>query len=266
MSELITDPLHKLCIQGVKSMWDTFYGIDTALHHHLQEWQNQPEPPINLPIDLTARLEQLRQHARQLERDIERAKEWFDHADHDEPRFEELAPEQVAGLKRLDEQLNGVMQHIRQTAHTIDATLAGPLADPANRLWDRNLNVEIRFHLREHGPAHPDDGDKLIAKVENSAHRFSADGPSFTGLDCTWPDGYDCTFPLPHGGLMHQLRLHGGEEMSQVDYRDLLRLGTVGVSIVAEHQYWYDLAQDKWTKGWRWQGDGPRQPVYVRDT
>lgn len=265
MSEPFTDPLHKLCIQGVKSMWNTFDGIDTALHHHLQEWQNQPGPPIDLPIDLTARLEQLRQHARQLERDIWKAETRFDHADHDEPRFEELAPEQVAGLKRLDEQLNGVMQHIRQTAHGIDAAFAGPLADPANRLWDRNLDIEIRFYLREDNPAHPDGSDRLIAKVKNSAHRFSANGPSFTGLDDAWPDGYDCTFPMPHGGLMHQLRLHGGYDMSQVDYRDLLRLGTVGVSIVVEHQYWYDLATGQWTKDRGWQDDGPRQPVYVRD-
>ena len=258
------DPLHKLCIQGAESMWSTFDRINAALQHHLLEWQNQPAPPTGLPIDLPGRLEQLRQHASQLWRDIQKANIWFDPADDAEPHFEELTPEQVAGLKRLDEQLNEVTPHILQTARAIDASLAGPMADPANRLWDRNLDVKVAFHLREDGPAHPDDGG-LVAEVESSAYRFSADGPSFIALDNTHPDGYDSTFPMPHGGLMHTLRLYGGLEMSEVSYPDLLRLGKAKVRLEVAHQYLYDLAQNKWLKDWGWRDDGPRQPVYVRD-
>lgn len=259
------DPLHKLCIQGAKSMWYTFDRINTALQHHLLEWQHQPDPPTGLPIDLPARLEQLRQHARQLWRDIEHAKRRFDPVDDAEPHFEELTPEQVAGLKRLDEQLNEVTPHILQTARAIDASLAGPMADPANRLWDRNLDVKVAFHLREDGPADPDDGG-LVAEVEDSASRFCVDGPSFIALDNTHPDGYDSTFPMPHGGLMHTLRLYGGLEMSEVSYPDLLHLGKAKVRIEVAHQYLYDLTENKWLKDWGWRADdGPRQPVYVRD-
>lgn len=285
MTESTQNAFHKLAIQGVSSMSNTFYWIGEALQHHIQEFKTQPELLARLagqprePIDLIARLERLRQDAKQLHRNIESAKRWSGVlkpeeewllAD-EEPRFEELSPEQVDGLKHLDEQLNVVAQHIQQVARAIDAPLAGPLADPADRLVDRNLDVKVTFHLREDDPAYLEDSDNLVAEVEQmgelSVHQGDAAGEEpFDRLANSWPDGYDCTFPMPHGGLMHELRLYSGYERGLVDYRDLLRIGSVWVDIVATHQYLYDLTTGRWIKGWKREEDGPGQPVYVRDT
>ena len=274
MSKPTRKPFHELRIQPARAMWHTFYWIDQALQHHIREFEAQPELLAQLaaqahnPIDVVARLEQLRQAASQLKRDLDRAKghwKWLQDALNDkEPPFEELSPEQTAHLKRLDEQLNDVMQHIRQTAQAIDAPLAGPLADPANRLVDRNLDVKFAFILREDDLAHDDGDDNLVAEVDDSAGDPGED-PYFIWLDSSWPDGYDCTFPMPHGGLMHQLRLYGGYEMGRVDYRDLLRIGTVWVDVVVAYQYLYDLTTGQWIKGWERKEDPPGQPVYVRD-
>lgn len=192
MPEPINSPFHKLCIHGVRSMWDTFYWIDEALRRHIQEFRAQPELLAQLagqahePIDLIVRLERLRQDADQFHRDINGARRRFGIEAPDqerrptghEPRFEELAPEQEAGLKQLDEQLHGITQHIQQAAQAFDAALATPLADPANRMMDRHLETQVRFLLREDDPAYFAYGDNLVAKVKRTAKRPSARAPS----------------------------------------------------------------------------------------
>lgn len=280
MSNPPQKPFRELRIQAARSMWHTFYWIDQALQHHIREFEAQPELLAKLatqarhPIDMVARLEQLRQATRQLERDFDAVKihsTWLQNAlDDREPRFEELPPEQAARLTRLNEQLNGVAQHIQQAADAIDAPLAGPLLDPANRLVDRNLDARLLFELREDDPAHDDHEDNLVAEVKLSGRLSARQGATideapFHEFTRSWPDGFDCTFPMPHDGLMHELRLYSGYEGGGVDYRDLLRIGSVWVDIVVTYQYQYDLTTGQWIKDWVREDDQPGHPVYVRD-
>ena len=155
--------------------------------------------------------------------------------------FDELTPQQVAGLSLMNEQLDEVGRHITAINRDLEASLAGPLGNPGDRLWDYNLDVRISFALREDDPAWRDDSDNQVAEAGD----FS--------LDCQWPDGYDQSFPMPHGGVMHCLRLYGGYEHGHVDYRDISRIGTVHVDVMVTYQYAYDLSAGRWIKSRKWE-------------
>lgn len=252
---------HEQVIKGVRSMWSTFYWIDEALGRHLQEFKARPDVVAALaecesrPIDVIARLERLREEAERLSIDLTGGGHCF-LLQCTSTRFEDLSTDEVAGLSLLNEQLDGVAKYAHTVAKRIEEAVRIPCADPADRMFDYEIDAEVHFDLRDDDAGYREDGDNTLAEIDDCLRRAGEQ----------WPDGYEQSFPIPHGSLLHELRLYGGYARTEVDYRDMLRIGYVWTDIVVHYQYCYDVVQRRWIKRFeREAGNGTVKTVYVSE-
>lgn len=258
----------KLVFTGVRSMWDTFYWIDDALGRHIQEFKAWPAllgaaSKDEEPFDPIGRLEQLRADAQKLRKDLRSFELRFSLEDkvsfgpQKSTAITDLSADESSRLHSLNSRLDEVGRHIEAVFANIGEQLDQPLADPANRMTDYEVEAEVRFHLRDGDPGSQDHSDNQVAQVEISHGEHATE---------QWPDGYDSRCPVPHGGLFHELRLYGGYRMSRIDYRDMLRIGSVWLDVNVTHQFQFDIDAGRWIKRYELESDGsPGKVVYVDD-
>jgi hypothetical protein len=251
---------------GIRSLSDTAYWMENAIARHKQELSKrdyssalgdemaaQDKRVLAILDQLEPLVDELRREGGRESREIRRG--WNRLIS--QTRFEDLSAEEQDELQAIDKKLNKAGEDILAEAVKIEASLQHAIQDASNLMNDRNLSIEIMFHLKEDDPgANPSEDtlilDDTLAKIHFIAPEDIVD---------PWPDGYDRDFPAPHGGILHQFRLYGSPGMTLVDYRDILRTGLVWVDIKVDYQYFYDLEAGKWIKRYRSKEEGYR-PVY----
>ena len=251
---LTEQAFQKQVIRGIRSLWDTFYWIDAALARHVKEFKAQPDVARALSdrpgrrLDVIARMERLRNEAERLKTDLLSSRKSDLRNWRGGTNFEDLSPEETAALARMDKQLQNLGRHLHVTAKRLEHDLSTQCQDPANEMGDYEVDIEIDFQLREDDPGFSDEGDVdlTVASIEIGAECCTSQ----------WEHYEDLT--VPHGGVFHNLRYHGGYEMSKIDYHDMLRIGKVFADIIVRYQFYYDPTSGEWFKHitWRSEGDG----------
>lgn len=261
--------VYRQFVNGVRNMRDTLYWLDAAIARHQKEIQSQPILMSvfekKLGMDILGRLEEIRKVSEQFRRDIrslqgDLASNWrflFE-----DTRYDDLSDQEVGALQRMDAQLNQIEVVASEVASGIDAQLLPQIADPDNRMYDRNLDIELTFHLKPSDPGADD--------IRNEAS-FSLDD-TLAQIEFSWPIraqkrnppyASDPRLPLPHGPFLHELQAYGSPGRKPVDFRDILRAGLVWVDIKVAYQYCFDLETGKWVKGFE-NKENAYQPIYVR--
>ncbi len=233
----------RAAIHGVRGMWDTFYWINEAMKRHIQEFTAQPAILTQLKslddgaIDLIARLEQLRSDANKLKLDILTAGSALRIAELESPshatREADLSVDELTALRLMNTRLDEVGRKIKDATEQVESDLDARLANLGDQLRDYEVDVKLDFYLKNDDPGFSGD-DNTVSRVE-----FLVGDPTDQ-----YPDGY--LDAMPHGQVFHTLHYYGGYDRSEVDYRDMLRIGTVWVDVVVRHQYEYDLTTGRW--------------------
>lgn len=231
---------------GIRSIGSTLYWLEAALEVHRKEFSAEPNVLAALNrggIDPLARMESIVKDVRQLVKELRNMPVTRDDEYRhlfDGTKFEDLSQAELDRLVEINRRLDEVGEHILAVNGPVESSLEETLNDPANRLCDYELEVDLHFERSESDPGYVEGGDPTISSLElmNSS----------LGPDAQWPDGYDQTLPLLHGGIFHQLRLYGNAGMNHVDYRDILKIGVVWVNVKVTYQYLFDLATGRWIK------------------
>jgi len=231
---------------GINSIGNTLYWMEAALEVHRNEFSAESDVLAALNrggVDLLVRMDRILKDVRELVKELRSTPATSDDAYRhlfDGTKFEDLSPTELDRLAEINTRLDEVGEHIVSVKGPIEFSLEETLNDPADRLHDYELEVDLQFERSESDPGYVDGGDPTVSSV---ALMKSGLGP-----DAQWPQGYDQTLPFPHGGIFHQLRLYGNAGMNRLDYRDILKIGVVWVDVKVTYQYLFDLATGQWIK------------------
>lgn len=161
-----------------------------------------------------------------------------------ELRFQATA-ENLAKLKRLNDQLAVIQNEANREAGRLKAALKTRLRQQEDFLTDYEIEIDMDFYLRDDDPEYRQDEDSILATlscgdyigIEDQEDLDYGDGP-MKGI-----------LPTAHCCLFHSLYDHISPK--NLHWSDLLRIGSVWVDIKVSYQKKYglkagQLIRDNW--------------------
>lgn len=137
--------------------------------------------------------------------------------------FDSLNEREKQWLQNLNELLSQLEKKFYPIMAAKDRELRARVDDPSDWMQDFNLDRVITFYLREDDPEYEEDDDNILLQIEDIFIEND-------DLDMDFSESV--TFSgEKHCYLYHQLYDHFG-----LDWRDLLRIGSLYVDIKIEEQ------------------------------
>lgn len=150
-----------------------------------------------------------------------------------------LSPEEIDGLLRLNMRLTAITELLHCVASEQMPRLEAKCADPADPLWDYEIDARIDFRLREDDPAFDDDEENnLASRTVSVKHLVDLRRRKRERADWAWSGLPAALRAQPHCWLFYDLVEHEyGDGGARLSYPDCLRVGEVFVDVAVRHQY-----------------------------
>ena len=150
-----------------------------------------------------------------------------------------LTEPEVVQLRALNRRLVDITRHLGSVAKDVTPRLEAKLADPADPMYDYEIEVRIDYILREDDPEYDDEEDNILATgTESLKNLCFLDENYYKGI------GSDGLKAESQCWLFHDLHDHDyGLESPRVPHRDCLRIGRIYVDVQVWQQYDFDVSE-----------------------
>ena len=163
-----------------------------------------------------------------------RARRHFRHR-HVEKRtaYEELSPDERNQLMELNVRLKHLEAQYLPIMNAKGASLQERVRDSADWMRRFNLEIVLTYYLREDDPEYDEFDDNVLMRVRESGFDFD-DPYRDWGFGITSVNY--CHFKERYAGEHHCYLYHALSDHCDLDWRDLLRIGEIGVDVkTCEH-------------------------------
>lgn len=176
-----------------------------------------------------------------------------DAVDADRLRPWDIADQDSARLLALDAGLRDMASLITLVKPSLEKGLRAKLEDPADPLWDYEVDAEARYLLSEDDADFDAEGDNIVLHRDYSSSELelALEGEDFNHRRAWLASGDPAAdrargqpnwLRAPHNYLMHDLYDHAyGPGSPSLHPKTIARLGKVWVDVVVRHQYLLDL-------------------------
>lgn len=149
------------------------------------------------------------------------------------------SPEEIDGLLRLNMLLTATTELLHCVASEQMPRLEAKCADPADPLWDYEMDARIDFRLRSDDPSFDDDEENnLASRTVSIKHLVELRRRNRERADWARSDLPAALRAQPHCWLFYDLVEHEyGDGGARLSYRDCLSVGEVFVDVAVRHQY-----------------------------
>lgn len=154
-------------------------------------------------------------------------------------RDERLSAAEISQLLTLNRRLREIESFLRTVADDVEPRLESKLADPNDAMYDYEIEVIIRYNLREDDPDYEDDDNTLTERLTSGKRTrclFEVEGKDFTEPGV--PEGLKAE---PHCWLFNELYDSDyGNESPRLSFRECLRIGSIDIDVQVWQQYDFD--------------------------
>jgi hypothetical protein len=152
-----------------------------------------------------------------------------------------LSPEERQYLQHLNDRLAVIERQVKREALSLITTLEARVHDPADWLFDYEIELEVSFWLREDDPAYQEEDDNILVTLKeylkglrNPAHDFGIDD-GMNHNEFQWGDGH------PMQGEFHCWLYHCLYDHTDLWFEDMLRIGHIWVDLKVLYQHKSDV-------------------------
>ena len=162
----------------------------------------------------------------------ENLKAWREHSKNN-PRsqYESLNDSEKSWLRHLNETLRQIEEKYSAVMAPKYEELKARVADPLDWLQEFNFDFAITYYLRDDDPEYEEDDDNILIAVEYLFLGVGSSAGFGNTADINFAEGPERFSGEWHCYLYHELYDHLG-----LDWRDLLRIGSLYVDIKIEEQ------------------------------
>ena len=148
-----------------------------------------------------------------------------------------LSSDQRQYLQRLNDRLTVIEQQVTREALALFAQLDARVQDPQDWLSDYEIELEVRFWLREDDPAYQEDDDNILATLKEHL-KLQRHLPEPFGID----DGINHNIfqgmdGHPMQGEFHCWLYHCLYDHTDLWFNDMLRIGHIWVELQVLYQH-----------------------------
>jgi hypothetical protein len=150
-----------------------------------------------------------------------------------------LTEPEIVQLRVLNLRLVDITRHLGSVAKDVTPRLEAKLADPADPMYDYEIEVRIDYILREDDPEYDEEEDNFLAtRTESLKNLYFLDENYYKGI------GSDGLRAESQCWLFHDLHDHEyGRESPRIPPRDCLRIGKIYVDVQVWQQYDFDVSE-----------------------
>ena len=146
---------------------------------------------------------------------------------------EPLAEAEIDQLLALNRYLKVVTQQLIVVAKDLEPRLEAKVADPADPMYDFEIEAVFDYVLRDDDADYDEDDDNSL-----SSQQYTLRNPAmFEDTMCTIPLQPPRLWSEPHCWFFHELRRPLMTRAPQLSLRDLLRIGRILVDVQVWQQY-----------------------------